>query len=498
MNKLSVLRQLKFSSNRLVGSSHYLEVKGAASRVDGIRSRGQVATLDDGTVTILAKCGHRPPRPGSGTDAEIKTAEGQWLLDHVNNAQQEDALIETYQTQTLPSFAKIIAPGGPDDMVMVQQEKKVNVDYDWKRKIQSAGEASGVSPVTVPHQTVTEVVQHRRAMKRIRGRGECATPEKVEAELSTKGKRTRRLYNDAGTIVRLVLRGLLQGKFEDQELCLSYGEMARRVTSVWRSHQYDLETKKKVWTRDNVKNETRGLFEPGIVMPTTKNNRLLDDLCQGLELDGAVVRDVVFSRDAFDEVLDRVVEQVVLAVLHAPRMGLEPFTSLWKEGGLPDRTELVNVLYPRVTDMSVMALARGSFVPGCLPDKDQGQLAKIFTWFSIPKAQAHAAAKVIAPTKYREVNPQSSVSPRLLDLFVLAALDQTLMAPASVPDSATLLTKLRFFGLTAQRLNRLRNVRFVPHSLVSTPTGRRDIKRLAQAIGLSAQPFIDAVLGEKS
>lgn len=494
MEGFSVLRQLKASCHGLTGSNHFLESKGVADHAVGIKSRGQVGVLNNGDVSILAKCGHRPPRPSSASGDAIRRAEGEWLLSHVEQSQREDSLIESYTTNTLASISKIIEPGGPDDMVMVPQTKKINVDYDCKRKriITESGE---ISPETVPHQTFSEMIQHRRVMERIRKRGECATSEKVLAELSTKGKTTRRFHNDAGTITRVFLRGCMQGRLDCQVSALTYSEIAGKVSKVWQLHGYNQTTRKKTWTRDDVKNATRGTFETGVVMPTSKNVKLLNDLCEQFNLNAEGVREVLFSRDVFDDVMDRVVAEVVLAILHGPKMGLEPFTGLLSEGLMPDRSDLVSVLFPRVTDLAVMAHARGSFIPGRLPETDQPQVSKIFTWFGIPKEQARAAARLIAPNVLRESSSNSTFNDRLLDHFVTAALDQSLMAPAPVPPPEVLLTQLRFFGLTSKRLNRLRHVRFVPNALANTPANRTGIKKLAKAIDLSAQPFLAALLG---
>jgi hypothetical protein len=493
MDKFSVLRQLKASNKELVGGDHFLEVKHVADHAVGIKSRGQIGYLNNGDASILAKCGLRPPRPASASGDEIRRAEAEWVDERFKEAQSEHALIESYTTDNLPSLGKILDPGGPDDMVMITQKKTINVDCDFKRKPVLLSDGS-VSPVMAPHETFAEMKQHRRVMERIRKRGESATLKKVLHELNTKGKSTRLVNGDAGAIVRGVLRGVQQGHFGER-LADNYAEIASRITSIWRLRGYDLISKKKVWTRDDLKNATRGMVEYGFVMPSLKNIKLVDSVCQVLDLNVEIVRTALFSRVALDEVLDRVVEQVVLAVLHAADMGLEPFVNLRSEGLLPGHQDLVNILFPRVTDLSVMASKRGTFIPGSLAERDQGQVAKIFTWFSIPKEQARAAAKIIAPNALRELGQNPTVNDRLVDEFVMAALDQSVVAPAPVPDPDVLLTKLRFFGLTVKRINRLRHSRLNPNALANTPVNRQQVKNMAMAIDISAEPFLSTLLG---
>ena len=88
------------------------------------------------------------------------------------------AKIERFEVRTLVSVKDIVESKGQLDLVPRTVKRRINLDYDYRRKIVRDSEGT-ISPFTVPHKDRAEMHRHRRAMEAIRKSGIEALPELV-------------------------------------------------------------------------------------------------------------------------------------------------------------------------------------------------------------------------------------------------------------------------------------------------------------------------------
>jgi hypothetical protein len=241
------LLQLKHAAIQL-GQSDYLEVKHICDDVLSIKTRGQIGWMineaGEKKVSLLARCGHRAPLKEFLDDIdkyeEIIKVGGQmkdqedarWLVDQYENTSDK---IQTFPVTTLANVQTILDKKKPyDDLVNIHNDQRVNLDFDWKRKLVpdlSAGrEKEGAddlfSPITRPFESLAEMLRHRKEVEKIRKQfkqkkngewvvhnGYKATPEKVLNRVNTPARTTRARGTTAEQTVRAFIRAFTQGKF---------------------------------------------------------------------------------------------------------------------------------------------------------------------------------------------------------------------------------------------------------------------------------------------
>lgn len=133
-------------------SAFSIELKHVCSSITVFKTRGYMGYVDiDGErmCTLLAKAGHKL----SGTKEEQAAQILAWLADES---------ITTYPVQNLSSLKEIFnTKSSIDDLVMVTREVKVNVDYDYKRKLNSDG-------TTSPFRNIEEMTKYRGSANYLR------------------------------------------------------------------------------------------------------------------------------------------------------------------------------------------------------------------------------------------------------------------------------------------------------------------------------------------
>ena len=240
----------------LTGKDEYLEVKGMADVIAAIKSRGQIGYIPlpdnpyKGHMTLLAKFSVKPPLQELETDKEEykyvcatdgarRQVEGQYLLDHFAATENgRDAIIRINQ-YNLPSASKIMKSNGRLDLMQQIAVRKLNCDFDFKRLPVLAkttlyeGGRAYPPPYTRPFHTLKEMKVHRSQVENIRRSGRVARPEEVVTRVHhTLGKTTRAQGGGAAELVRLFVRGLLQGHFH-VAVSDSYPLIADKLTEIW-------------------------------------------------------------------------------------------------------------------------------------------------------------------------------------------------------------------------------------------------------------------------
>lgn len=196
-------RLLKFPSLRLMKLSHdawndptYIEVKHVANEITNIKTRGQVGlytTYEEPSIcTILAKAGHSL----EGNQDE----QASWILERYND---ED--IQQYEFTTLSNIQDIVSEKNSiDDLVSIPQERKISLDYDYKRFPINASD-------TRPHSDVNQFMKYRQSMGYLRRLGQRATVDGVEYKYNLAKQGIRKTGSNREFCIRHILRALLHG-----------------------------------------------------------------------------------------------------------------------------------------------------------------------------------------------------------------------------------------------------------------------------------------------
>lgn len=129
-----------------------IELKHVCMSITNLKTRGQMGYADiDGEriCTLLAKAGHKLSGPKEEQMNQLMV----WLGDTsipINRVQNLSTLKEIFNTKS-----------GVDDLVMVPHDVKVNVDYDYKRKLNNDG-------TTLPFRDIDEMTKYRGSANYLR------------------------------------------------------------------------------------------------------------------------------------------------------------------------------------------------------------------------------------------------------------------------------------------------------------------------------------------
>jgi len=133
-------------------SAYSIELKHVCTSITNVKTRGQMGHVEiDGEriCTLLAKAGHKI----IGSKEEQMEQILAWL---------ENESIPANSVKNLSTLKDIFNPKSSiDDLVMLSHDVKVNVDYDYKRKLNSDG-------TTSPFRTIDEMTKYRGSANYLR------------------------------------------------------------------------------------------------------------------------------------------------------------------------------------------------------------------------------------------------------------------------------------------------------------------------------------------
>jgi hypothetical protein len=159
-----------------LGRSDLIEVKHWGDMSLTIKTRGNVLWCGDNVVKA-AKAGLKFDR--DQFDSAVETDDD--VGDHLVSLTESESIV-SLTFKRLPSLGELydLRTHAGDlliDYVMIEEARRSNLDWDWKRRPESA--AGGA---TVPHRRVEDMLAARRRVQAIRDRGERATIERVLRE----------------------------------------------------------------------------------------------------------------------------------------------------------------------------------------------------------------------------------------------------------------------------------------------------------------------------
>lgn len=474
----------------------FLEIKHLADRIISIKTRGQIGLLSDGSIPLLAKFGHKPPLSDILTPDEYRRVmdtggstrnkeDGAWLIKQLEKKAMGEGDLGSYHFFTLTSFRSMIDSDGALDMTQKRTEKRINVDYDWKRYLPKD------SPITLPHPTMRAMKIFRNQMEAIRRSGRSSDTLTVHQRVAIKGRITRFRGGELVTLVRHFLTGVLQGHLSTAEPLPSYTAVAADLNLLWQKSGYNGKYNRR-WSASDLKNAKVREWEPGLLPRTLAASALLGDLCALLKADPEAVGHQLFISTHHENYRLSLLLQVIRSVLLAPRQGIEPFRSFHLAGKLPGRQGLLTLFTPMLTKELIAHCDRGTFELATCPPYQAPHLVNIFRKLGLSNTEASACAQVIAPPQPTKKSRTNRIRKNCLDSFVLALAQSDL--PSSDLNSRDIISRLASFGLSRDGYYRARKGKFIPNSLANTPENRQQLRRMAQRLKLSPAPFLETLI----
>ncbi len=492
------IRQLIHSRQELTGSDEYLEVKHLVDEVVSVKTRGQIGLLNSGEAPLLARFGHKPPLSELIEDPEEykrvmeaggvvrNTEDSKWIQGQLTRIENGLEKINSYTFITLTNFRKMLESEGRVDLVKQTRQQKINCDYDWKRKIVSAD-----SPFTKPYQDLDEMLIYRRQMETIRRSGRVARPEQVLHRVCLKQKVTTFRDGDTVTLARQFIRGVVQQHLP-LESKQTYLQMTDHLNRVWQQEGLDLSTTKE-WRIADLKNAKRRHWEPGVLLPTLPMTQLLKVLCRSFGVDEELATRLLFIAPEYRDENAAQVKEMVRAVLHAPKDGIEPFCELFHKGQLPDKTSLLAVLRPVLTEAMLTECVTSNFMPASRYSSERPNFIKLFRRIGLTRKDAENCARVLAPPAAKSSTPRRNPGQkRCLDHFVMALQLPDIQSLGLKP--TFIIERLTSYGLSRSRYYALRKNRLTPYSLTDTPANQKQIARMAKSLRLDSTPYLDLLI----
>lgn len=503
MESFLPIRQMRQGRKILTGSDRndpgvFLEVKHLVDRVVSVKTRGQIGLLNDQSIPLLAKFGHKPPLSDEIPNPEEyksvmdaggtrrNKADGDWLLKEMEEVEQGNGDIPFYNFFTLTSFRSMIDSDGSEDMTGKQSERKLNTDYDWKRKLPLD------SPETLPYPTVRDMKVYRNQMEGVRRSGKVARTDMVHQRVAIKGRKTRFTGGDLTTITRLFLRGVLQGHIPLSEQRPSYAKIAEGLNRIREEFGFNAGEYRN-WTASDLKRAKTEPWEAGILLRTAPTMALLEQLCAFLHADHGVAIQKLFISAEHEEHRVSLLIEVARSVILGPRQRIEPFHSLFLAGKLSSRKRLLDIFTPHLTEDILKQCGQGTFTRAARPSFDHPLLVTHYRQIGLTLREAEACAKVLAPPEIREKAPRlRRHRKRCLDLFIQALAQPDIHKGKLY--SKDVIGKLSSFGLTTSRFYSARKGKFTARSLTNTAENQQQVRSMAKRLKLNPTPFLEALI----
>lgn len=497
------IRQMRASRIALTGDSTFLEIKHFADEIFSYKTRGQTGMLSTQHCSFIAKFGQRTPFSDIIADPEVRkavmsavgviknTIEAQWVETMANT---DGGKIPEYNFYTLHSFKEILR-GDALDLTQKITPRKFNGDYDCKRRFDRVADASGrkhISPATKPFETLAQMKKVRGISQAIRKTGLMATPERIQERITQQARATRMRGGTPVSLTRLVLRGVLQGAIPITLPLADYSDLATGLNTLWEELELT-RTDPKIWTKTDLKNAKRGLWETGLIHESLPLLDLLSRLCVlvGANLEEAKPLIFASNRSLGEDIA--LIEEVAKAILLAPRQGIEPFATLYVEGLLPTRQRVLDAFYPHLSEARLAQLVASTFVSGQRPGSDRPRVRRLLSRLGITGEVAEACSRVLSPIHKPQIQDRKTPkNPKCTELFV-----QALMQPDVVPfasDRGRVLQHFSEYGVTPSLLTSLGQRKFLPRVLSASAANRLQIRQMAKRLGLDPQPFFHALL----
>jgi len=190
---------------------------------------------------LLAKVGHKLPYDNNHEQAQA-------LWEHFYD---ED--IQTYDMKHLSTLQDILNINSPiDDLVMLTEQRKYSLDYDYKREILSDSS-------TKPHKSLNDFKRFRGVVNTLRERKNVRATPRLVIFYSNRAKQGVRFRGSTlDDCTRHFCRALVQNVHPFNESNIKYTVIARKLSD------YDV-------TVDKLKNAKRKPFVANVIFNSSSN-----------------------------------------------------------------------------------------------------------------------------------------------------------------------------------------------------------------------------------
>jgi hypothetical protein len=504
------IRQMRNSRLEMTGNNEVFEIKHMADEIISVKTRGQIGLLSSGHTSVLARFGLRPPLSEIIDDpeeykrlmdtggTEKDTVDAQWILKHIDSIENGEDKIPEYKFITLKSFRDIYESKGKTDLTKKIANRRINTDFDWKRKLVRSKDTDGsaISPVTEPYKNIAEMLRHRDQMEAIRRSGYVARPENILDKISIQGRNTRFRGGEPVTVTRLFLRWIMQESTPLNKPMGTYQAMTESLNLLWEQKGLT-KAYLKIWKSHDFTNAKRAKHEAGCI----KGNILLEDIVQALSetfgADPIMANKTIFAIEEFKANQTVLIEQAISAIIDGPKNDIEPFKGLSAQGYLPALKQIKDRFSQQLSDEQLEAFLKKPFDPGQRPSYDAKELKRLFYSLGIPMTKAEACAKSIAPppaqsAKRNRFNPGQK---KCTEHFAQAMQSIIVVDMNRKPLKGKKVTeRLSKYGLSRNKYYQIKEGRFTPNSIKNTQKNISQIRKMSKSFNLEPSQFIDVLI----
>lgn len=233
--------------------SKALEIKHIATKVTNYKTRAQTGTVtidNEDIATLLARGGNK--LQGTKEDQILQLKE--WY---------DSDKIEVNEYSVLASLRDIINPDSHiNDLVSLSTKSKVNLDYEYKRKLLPDGS-------TVPFKNMNEMRVYRGCSNNIRANGERIKVNNVELAVHRSKQNVKRRGSNIEFVKRHFLRALIQGVYPFVKIECTYSTILKMLK--------DFEV-----TEYQLKNAKRSPYKFNVISNDTSSRKLIRKMLDAL------------------------------------------------------------------------------------------------------------------------------------------------------------------------------------------------------------------------
>jgi hypothetical protein len=268
---------------------------------------------------------------------------------------------------------------------------------------------------------------------------------------------------------------------------MTENEIAQKLNQAW----CDLGVKpEKQWSRTDVNNARRGQWETNVLIHNPSHDQLLERLCADFQLDLEIVRSKLFATGVFEKSMTRLAQAVAQSILNGPRLGIEPFVTLHRQGALPGQSALREKLYSQLNGEPLLS---SSAFPPSIAAADRPLIRRMFVLAGLSGEEALQCSECLSPVQTLDRKPRRNPSQmKCLELFVTALHQQDVHKQEM--KTGEVVRRLKRFGLSKRQFYTARSKSLSAKSLKRTSENRRQVEQMAAALKLDATKFLDVLL----
>lgn len=285
-----LIQELIKTRKDITGKDDFLEIKSISNKVWTFKTRGSVGYYNK-ELTLITKAGHKPPmiedlyNDTVAIDGKKKRYEhkyfrprtdeesAKWLLEQYYDYSQ----IQTYELSRLVTLKDLIFNDDIEDMITILKDRKVNLDFDYKRKPnfereypETKDSTELLNLDTLAFKDKAEMLIWRKTAENLRNSGKKifdqrttgyrSTPPKVQMAISNiTEKRNFGEKGLKGVIVQYVIEAYIKDKLYPNTCTHNYNQ----IEEIFRDKRFCTQLEKKPFiTRGIISNLKKRNFIP--------------------------------------------------------------------------------------------------------------------------------------------------------------------------------------------------------------------------------------------